>query len=181
MAVNLLDMRWIDATARPHPTNISIQIRKMSHGDFGDFVNLRLPDHHDLIPGHQPRRGIIMAITFNQEEQDADVEAFFDEPAFEERALSCWGIGPLEVCATKVAADRVDVDIKLTGVRIGSGTLTAANSSICASASVAIVKAKVCVTADFPGQVVWVEGKVCTRKFPSGWSCRGFKSKILAW
>lgn len=122
-----------------------------------------------------------MTDTFTQAERDADIEAFFEEPTFEETTLSCWGVGPLEVCATKVSADRVDVDIKLAGVRIGRGSLTAQNSRICASASVAIVKAKVCVTADFPGQTVWVEGEVCHRKFPSGWKCKGFKTKILAW
>ena len=122
-----------------------------------------------------------MTDPFTQQERDADAEGFFDEPSFEEKILSCWGIGPLDVCATKIAADRVDVEIKLAGVRIGHGTLSAANSKICASASIGVVKAKVCVRADFPGHTVWAEGEVCIRKILGGWSCRGFKTKILSW
>jgi hypothetical protein len=122
-----------------------------------------------------------MSDAFTQEQREADVDAFFDDPHFEESLLSCWGVGLLEVCVKKIADDRIEVDIKLAGQRIGQGTLTASHARICASASLLLVKAQVCVRADFPGKTVWVEGEFCTKNFPSGWSCRKFKTKILSW
>lgn len=120
-------------------------------------------------------------IRFGDEARESSELAFFDEAEFAETLSACWGIGPLQVCVASISKDAVTVEIKLAGIRIGSGTLTAGNSRICASANVGVVKAKVCVTGDFPNSTVWVEGEVCTRKFPSGWSCRRFKTKILSW
>ncbi|MGH8239325.1 MAG: hypothetical protein ACREXP_20220 [Steroidobacteraceae bacterium] len=115
------------------------------------------------------------------EQQESDALGFYEPADFAETRAACWGIGPLEVCVTQVAADYINVEIKLAGIKIGSGSLTAGHNSVCASANVGLVKTKLCVTADFPNRTVWVEGQLCTRKWSGGWSCRGFKTKILAW
>ena len=94
---------------------------------------------------------------------------------------ACWGLGPLDVCAKLVSADRIQVSIKLAGVTIASGTITASNNSLCASANAGLAKARVCITADFSKKEVWVEGELCTRKWTGGWDCNSFKTKILSW
>jgi hypothetical protein len=115
-------------------------------------------------------------------QEDTDELGFFDDSsALVETLEACWSIGPLEVCAKLVSSDRIDVVIKLAGVKIGSGSITTANNKLCAGANVGVVKANLCVSADFPNKVVWVEGKFCSRKIIGGWSCRNFKTKILSW
>ena len=122
-----------------------------------------------------------MDLDFTDDQMEASDVGLFEDPTFEPELLSCWSMGPLQVCGKIVSGDRVEVEIKLAGIRIGSGTLSAGNSQICASGNVALFKVKVCVRADFPGKTVWVEGQLCTRKFPSGWSCRGFRTKLISW
>jgi len=80
-----------------------------------------------------------------------------------------------------VSDNGVEVTIKLAGIKIGSGTIRAGNERICASANVGLVKAKVCVRGDFSDNTVWVEGEVCTIEWTGGWSCRGFKTKLISW
>lgn len=115
------------------------------------------------------------------EQRKSDSIGFYSTPDNAQILNTCWSFGPLEVCVTKISNDRVDVEIKLAGVRIGSGTLTAGNTSVCASANVQLVKAALCVKADFPGQIVWVEGEVCTRRWDGGWDCNAFKTKLISW
>lgn len=123
-----------------------------------------------------------MADHLTKAQEDSDELGFYDHSsALVETLDTCWGLGPLEVCAKLVSNDRIEVTIKLAGVKIGSGSITAANSKVCAGANVGLVKANLCVTADFPNKVVWVEGKVCVREWTGSWSCRGFKTKILSW
>lgn len=106
---------------------------------------------------------------------------FYSVPPMVEKLDICWGLGPLEVCATKSSDDRIDVEIKLAGVRIASGALTVGSSKVCAAANVELVKANLCVTADFPAKTVWVEGEVCTRRWDLSWDCNGFKTIMLSW
>lgn len=122
-----------------------------------------------------------MEIELSSEELEATEHGLFEDADFEAQLLACWGLGPLQVCAKIVSGDRIEVDIKLGGIRIGSGTLSVGNTQICVSGNVQIFKVKVCVRADFPGKTVWVEGQLCTRKITGGWSCRKFRTKILAW
>ena len=122
-----------------------------------------------------------MELEFRAEELESTDLGLFEEPAFEEMINACWSLGPLQVCARSIGADRIEVDIKLAGIRIGSGTLTVGNNQICVSGNVQIFKVKLCVRADFAGKTVWVEGQLCTRKITGGWSCRKFKTKILSW
>ena len=116
-----------------------------------------------------------------QEQRDSDKTGFYGSVPMIGKLDACWSFGPLEVCATKIASDRIEVAIKLAGVTIGTGELTLANNQICAGANLGVVKANVCISADFPGQKVWVEGEVCTLNFPSGWSCNGFKTILISW
>lgn len=115
------------------------------------------------------------------EQRDSDKQGFYGTPPMIAKLTACWGLGPLEVCATKISIDRIEVEVKLAGVKIASGELTVGNNQICAGANAGIVKANVCITADFPGQKVWIEGEVCTLNFPSGWSCNGFKTILISW
>jgi hypothetical protein len=114
-------------------------------------------------------------------QKQSDEVGYYTVPSMIEKINSCWSLGPLEVCVTKISNDRIDVEINLAGVKIGSGSLTVGNTQICASANIGIVKASVCVTADFPAQTVWVEGEVCSRRWDGGWNCTSFKTKILSW
>jgi hypothetical protein len=115
------------------------------------------------------------------DQRDSNQQGFYDVPTMVAKLSTCWGLGPLEVCVTKISNDRIDVEIKLAGLKIANGELTVGNNQLCAGANAGIVKANVCITADFPGQKVWVEGEICTLKFPSGWSCQGFKTILIAW
>lgn len=116
------------------------------------------------------------------EEKETNAIGFFDESAaFTEVLDACWGFGPLEVCAKLASIDKVDISIKLAGVKIGSGSLTASDNRLCAGANVGLVKAKLCVLVSFPEREVRVEGELCVPNIPSGWSCRRFNSKILSW
>lgn len=119
--------------------------------------------------------------TLTQDQRDSDKIGFYEPASMIGKLDVCWSFGPIEVCATKLAPDRVEVLIRLAGVKIGQGELTLNNNQLCASANVGIVKAKICVTADFAAQKVWVEGEVCTLNFPSGWSCNGFKTILISW
>ncbi|MEM9055237.1 MAG: hypothetical protein AAGB16_07920, partial [Pseudomonadota bacterium] len=94
---------------------------------------------------------------------------------------SCWSFGPVSVCVDKISVDEIKVSIKLLNQTIGSGTLSTGSNSVCASANIGLAKAKLCVVADFSAKEVKVKGEVCTLKFPSGWSCRKFEARILAW
>lgn len=114
-------------------------------------------------------------------QRDSDEIGYYDVAPMIETLESCWGLGPLDVCAKLVSADRIDVTIKLAGVKIGSGSITAGNNQLCAGANAGLVKANLCVTADFENKTVWVEGEVCTRKWTGGWDCNGFKTKIISW
>ncbi len=122
-----------------------------------------------------------MELELSSEQMESTELGLFEDPSFEEMINACWGLGPLQVCARYAPPDRVEVEIKLAGIRIGSGTLSVGNNQICASGNVQIFKVKLCVRADFPNKTVWVEGKLCTRKLPTGWSCRKFRTKILSW
>lgn len=106
---------------------------------------------------------------------------YYNVPSMAEKIESCWSFASLKVCVTKISNDRIDVEIELAGVKIGSGSLTVGNTQVCASANVGIVKASVCVTADFPGQTIWVEGEFCIRRWDGSWNCTNFKTKILSW
>lgn len=116
-----------------------------------------------------------------QDQIDSDLIAYYSEPDMVETLESCWGLGPLSVCARFVSADQIEISIKLAGVKIGSGTISTKNNKICASANVGLVKASVCVRADFPKRDVWVEGKICHRKWDLSWSCSKFKAKLISW
>lgn len=116
-----------------------------------------------------------------QEQIDSDVIAYYSEPNMVQTLESCWGLGPLSVCARMVPVGQIEVSIKLAGIKIGSGTISAKNNKICASANVGLVKASVCVRADFPNSTVWVEGKICRRKLDLSWNCDPFKTKLISW
>ena len=119
--------------------------------------------------------------TLSKDKRESDEIGYYDAPVMVETLESCWGLGPLDVCAKLVSSDRIEVSIKLAGIKIGSGTITAKDTNVCASANAGLVKASVCVKGDFPNKKVWVEGEVCTRKWTGGWDCNGFKTIIIAW
>lgn len=111
----------------------------------------------------------------------SDAIGYYDLPPMVQKRSICWGLGPLEVCASIVSVDRIDIEIKLAGITIATGSLTVGNSQICAGANAGLVKASVCVTADFPAKTVWLEGDVCTRRWDGGWDCQGFKTILASW
>lgn len=118
---------------------------------------------------------------FTEEQQDSNEIGYYETPQMTETLESCWGLGPLDVCARLVSHDNIEVTIKLSGLKIGSGTISSNNDRVCASANVGLVKAAVCVRADFPNKTVWVEGKVCNRKWNGKWHCNTFKTKLISW
>jgi hypothetical protein len=102
------------------------------------------------------------------------------DAVFEAMSSGSWSFGPLEV-KYNLSGSRVSLEVLLAGIKIGSGTLDSSNSQLCVSANALLAKVKLCVKADFGKKELSVNGELCTRKFPSGWSCRSFNQRILAW
>ena len=121
-------------------------------------------------------------IEFTKEQEQSDEIGFYDDASsFNESLSACFDIGPLKVCATRVTAEAIHVEVKLAGVRIARGTISLDSPRICASANAGLAKVSLCVEADFAKQEVWVRGKLCVREILGGWSCRKFSTKILSW
>jgi hypothetical protein len=104
-----------------------------------------------------------------------------EDAAFDFTRTACASFGPFKACAEIVAGPAVKLEFFLAGIKIGSGTITAAHNKVCVSANVGLAKVSVCARGDFEKKEIWLEGKVCVRKFPSGWSCRSFKTRLLSW
>ncbi|WP_406667355.1 hypothetical protein [Gallaecimonas sp. GXIMD1310] len=118
---------------------------------------------------------------FTKDQQDSNEVGFYQTPVMTETLHACWSLGPLEVCAKMVGPEKIDITVKLAGITIGSGTLDAGNTKVCASANVGLAKASVCAVADFPNKNVYVEGKLCHREWTGGWSCKSFKATLISW
>jgi len=108
-------------------------------------------------------------------------EGFGDEMAFAQEMESCWSFGPLRACASVVGSSEVRVTGSLLGRSILSGTLSPRRTKLCASPSVGLAKAELCVTLDIRGKQVRVEGRVCVRRWNGRWSCSGFNPRLLSW
>ena len=120
-------------------------------------------------------------VDFSKDQIESDLIAYYSTPEMLETLESCWGLGPLSICARFISVDQIQISIKLAGVKIGSGMISTKNTKVCASANIGLVKASVCTKADYPNKVVWVEGKLCHREWDLGWKCHTFKTKLISW
>jgi hypothetical protein len=111
----------------------------------------------------------------------AGMEGFGDEMAFAQEMEACWSFGPLRACASVVGSSEVRVTGSLLGRNILSGTLSTKRTRLCASPSIGLAKAELCVTLDVKGKQVRVEGRVCVRRWTGRWRCSGFNSRLLSW
>lgn len=110
-----------------------------------------------------------------------EMEGFGDEVSFEQEIQSCWGFGPLSVCASVIGSGQIRVTGSLFGRTILSGTLSTSRTRICASPSIGFAKAEICVVLDIRNRQVRVEGRLCIRRIFGRWRCSGFNSRILSW
>lgn len=108
-------------------------------------------------------------------------EGFGDEMAFAQEMEACWSFGPLRACASVVGSSEVRVTASLLGQSILSGTLSPRRTRLCASPSIGLAKAELCVSLDIRGKRVRVEGRVCVRRWTGRWRCSGFDSRLLSW
>lgn len=108
-------------------------------------------------------------------------EGFGDDIAYTQAVESCWSLGPLRVCASVVGSGGVRVTASLLGHTVLSGTLSASRTQLCASPSIGIARAQICVVLDVRGRQVRVEGRLCIRRITLRWRCTRFGARILAW
>lgn len=108
-------------------------------------------------------------------------EGFGDDIAYTQAVEACWSLGPLKVCASVVGNGGVRVSASLLGHTVLSGTLSTSRTRICASPSIGIAKAQICVVLDVRGRNVRVEGRLCIRRITLSWRCTRFGTRILSW
>ena len=116
-----------------------------------------------------------------QQQRESDVIGYYDVPPMVEILETYWELGPLDVSARLISPEHIEITIKVEGVKIASGIITAGNDRLCAGANVGMVKVSVHVIADFPNKTVWVEGEFCTKTWSTSWDCDEFKRRILSW
>lgn len=108
-------------------------------------------------------------------------EGFGDDIAYTQAVEACWSLGPLKVCASVVGSGSVRVSASLLGHTVLSGTLSTRRTKLCASPSIGIAKAQICVVLDVRGRQVRVEGRLCIRRITLSWRCARFGTRILSW
>lgn len=108
-------------------------------------------------------------------------EGFGDDIAYTQAVEACWSLGPLKVCASVVGTGGVRVSASLFGHTVLSGTLSPSRTKLCASPSIGIAKAQICVVLDVRGRQVRVEGRLCIRRITLSWRCTRFGTRILSW
>ena len=108
-------------------------------------------------------------------------EGFGDDIAYTQAVEACWSLGPLKVCASVVGSGGVRVSASLLGHTVLSGTLSPRRNRLCASPSIGIAKAQLCVVLDVRGRQVRVEGRLCIRRITLRWRCTNFGTRILSW
>lgn len=96
------------------------------------------------------------------------------------RREACFGVGPLEVCATYRDLG-IDFEIKLLGQRIGSGRLDQNNANASVGVDLGVAKASVGLAADFNARELRITGEVCVRDWLGRWRCTSFNDVLLRW
>ncbi len=117
---------------------------------------------------------------FTPQQAENDEIGFYVSPSFLEKNEACWTKGGLKVCA-KTIGNRIHVEVTLANIHIGDGDLTASSNRLCFTGNAGVVKASLCVEANFPSREVRVEGEMCVKVIFVGWECDSFNAKFMTW
>ena len=109
------------------------------------------------------------------------LEGFGDDMAFTQEMEACWSFGPLRACASVVGTNQVKVSASLLGHTTLSSTLSARRTRVCASPSIGVAKAQICIVLDIRGRQIRVEGRLCFRRITWSWRCSSFNARLLSW
>lgn len=131
----------------------------------------------------------IEAVSFAREEQAYEEDWLIaDDTAadlfFVETRKVDWRFGPIRITARMEAnaiAYQIWLEVGPAKTKLAEGKLSSEKDQVCVSGKVVVVKVKVCLQAKFREQELWASGEACAKKLFGGWSCRGFKTKILVW
>lgn len=95
--------------------------------------------------------------------------------------LGSSNIGPIKV-EYIIKGTTVQVVIYLLNLRVASATLSAGGkTSICIKAGAVLVKAEICIVADFDKNELRAKGQHCYKKLDTSWQCTKFSKRIAGW